>query len=53
MARRHYVHRYTVEGRGRFPIDMLRYDGSYPANGSGFRRGREFTRVPPRNLGAH
>jgi transketolase N-terminal domain/subunit len=22
--------RYTVEGAGQFPFDMLRYDGSYP-----------------------
>lgn len=25
------VYRYTVEGRGTFPLDMLRYDASYPA----------------------
>jgi hypothetical protein len=24
-------HRYTVEGVGLFPIDMLRYDGAWPA----------------------
>jgi hypothetical protein len=24
---------YTVAGRGRFPIDMLRYDGAYPLEG--------------------
>lgn len=23
---------YTVSGRGRFPIDMLRYDASFPAS---------------------
>ena len=28
---RTYLHRYAVEGTGRFPIDMLRYDGSWPA----------------------
>lgn len=25
-----YQHTYQVVGSGRFPIDMLRYDGSYP-----------------------
>ena len=25
---------FTVKGRGRFPIDMLRYDGAYPTFGS-------------------
>ncbi len=25
-----YVHRFTVEGSGSFPLDMLRYDGCYP-----------------------
>lgn len=25
---------YTVKGRGPFPIDMIRYDGSYPAQHS-------------------
>ncbi len=25
-----YAHHYTVSGTGRFPIDMLRYDGSHP-----------------------
>lgn len=29
MAR---VYRFTVEGRMRFPVDMLRYDACYPAN---------------------
>lgn len=28
---RQYYHRYTVEGSGYFPLDMLRYDSSYPA----------------------
>lgn len=23
---------FTVQGRGRFPVDMLRYDGCYPAS---------------------
>lgn len=27
-----YFHHYTVEGSTPFPIDMLRYDHSYPAN---------------------
>lgn len=25
-------HTFTVEGSGRFPIDMLRYDSCYPAS---------------------
>ena len=25
------VYHYTVEGKGSFPIDMLRYDAAYPA----------------------
>ena len=29
---RMYSHDYTVEGFGDFPIDMLRYDSSYPFN---------------------
>lgn len=31
MAKR-YKFRYTVEGRGEFPFDMLRYECSYPAS---------------------
>jgi len=27
-------HTFTVEGQGRFPIDMLRYDSCYPASES-------------------
>ncbi len=27
-----YTHTYTVSGTGRFPVDMLRYDRSHPAN---------------------
>lgn len=30
MTVRHRMYRYTVEGAGTFPYDMLRYDGSYP-----------------------
>lgn len=26
-----YEHKFTVEGRGQFPFDMLRYDGCFPA----------------------
>ena len=26
-----YLHTYTVSGRGPVPMDMLRYDGAYPA----------------------
>jgi hypothetical protein len=26
-----YATRFTVEGGGQFPFDMLRYDGCYPA----------------------
>lgn len=25
-----YIHEFTVEGSGNFPLDMLRYDGCYP-----------------------
>jgi len=27
-----WIHEYVVEGKYNFPIDMLRYDGSYPAD---------------------
>lgn len=27
-----YVHEAKVEGPGRFPVDMLRYDACYPAS---------------------
>lgn len=30
MAEKVYKVRFTVEGRGAFPIDMLRYDASWP-----------------------
>ena len=30
MTVKHRMYRYTVEGAGTFPYDMLRYDGSYP-----------------------
>lgn len=30
MAAKHSRFEYEVRGRGRFPIDMLRYDGAYP-----------------------
>ena len=26
-----YYHRYTVKGTGNFPLDMLRYDASFPS----------------------
>ena len=29
-----YRHTYQVVGSGQFPIDMLRYDGSYPESES-------------------
>ncbi len=29
----YWIQRYKVTGVGHFPLDMLRYDGSYPANG--------------------
>lgn len=28
-----YLHKFSVRGIGRFPIDMLRYDACYPASG--------------------
>ncbi len=28
-----YEHSFTVQGKGDFPIDMLRYDQCYPATG--------------------
>ena len=28
-----YYHRFTVEGSGHFPHDMLRYDGCWPSTG--------------------
>jgi len=28
-----YRHEFTVTGRGRFPMDMLRYDACYPRDG--------------------
>lgn len=27
-----YINRYTVEGEGTFPLDMLRYAASYPSS---------------------
>jgi hypothetical protein len=30
MAKRCQIVRFTVEGRGHFPADMLRYDACYP-----------------------
>jgi hypothetical protein len=30
-----YYHTYRVTGRGRFPVDMLRYDASYPRTEEG------------------
>lgn len=32
LASRTVRFEYTVSGTGRFPLDMLRYDGSYPAS---------------------
>lgn len=31
MARKQYLHTFTVQGSGTFPIDMLRFDSAYPA----------------------
>ncbi len=31
MARKTYITHFTVEGEGYFPMDMLRYTASYPA----------------------
>lgn len=47
MARK-YVYRYIVEGRGPLPLDMLRYDGSYPASeadAAAAGNAREYRRV--------
>lgn len=53
-----YAHEATVEVRGPFPVDMLRYDSCYPASGedanaiahSFARRPREPYRVVVRAL---
>jgi len=29
-----FPHSFTVNGRGAFPLDMLRYDRAYPADGA-------------------
>ena len=29
-----YATKFTVEGGGQFPLDMLRYDGAYPVSSS-------------------
>ena len=33
-----YLHTFSVRGRGRFPVDMLRYDCCYPVTGIGADR---------------
>jgi len=33
-----YIHSFVVEGRGEFPVDMLRYDQCYPADESQARQ---------------
>ena len=35
------VYDYIVTGRGEFPVDMLRYDGAWPANGEAADKLRE------------
>lgn len=53
MPKKQTEWRFIVKGTGRFPIDMLRYDGAFPASSSdavliasavkgGARRGNEF-----------
>jgi hypothetical protein len=32
-------YRFTVEGSGSFPVDMLRYDGCYPASNANVKGG--------------
>lgn len=38
MMTRAISHRFTVRGGGVFPLDMLRYDGCYPASGDDVAR---------------
>lgn len=33
-----YLIRFTVEGKGYFPVDMLRYDSCFPSNQSSVTR---------------
>jgi len=37
--RKLYTFRYKVQGKGQFPVDMLRYDSAWVEDGSDFYRG--------------
>jgi hypothetical protein len=53
-ARPRIVYHYSVEGKGHFPLDMLRYDGCWPTHsddvaaiGSSFLRDRRVPETAP------